>query len=343
MKNKLTIISALLFSISLITTACSDWAEIENIALSEPKITEQNPELYAKYLENLRAYKKTEHKPLYVWYDNSQKVPFNRVQHLTSLPDSIDIISLMYPDHLVERELSELEIIRQEKGTKVIYTIDFDAIKVHYNKKNALTKENEPIAVDFLSFMVDSLQYALSLAGKYSYDGICIGYTGKGILHMNAAEKVEYAINENAFIGILNDWHERHPNKFIAFTGKPQNVINRELLADCNLIIVSCLDAKNKSQFTQNAQMATGDGIPAERFAISVSAPPADTENKEVGYFADGTVALSGVAEWCASSYNEFTIAGIAIYNVNSDYYNPIHTFKYTREIINAMNPSIKY
>lgn len=343
MKNKYTIIPTLLFIISLAFTACSDWAEIENIAISEPKITEQNPELYAQYLENLRAYKKSEHKSLYVWYDNSVKVPFNRVQHLTQLPDSIDFISLMFPDHLVEREISEIETIRKEKGTKVIYTINFEDIKVQYNGMHSLAKDSEPIAVDFISFMVDSLQYALSLAGKYNYDGICISYTGKGALHMTTAEKTEYIANENTFIGILNDWHERHTDKSIIFTGKPQNVINRKLLADCDLIIVSCLDAKNKSEFTLNAQMAIAEGIPAERFAISVSTPSSDTENKEVGYFADGTVALTSVAEWCASSYSEFSVAGIAIYNVNSDYYNPSRTFRYTREIINALNPSIKH
>lgn len=343
MKNKFIKTTALLFMIGLLLTACNDWAEIENVTIKEPKITDQNPELYAKYLENLRAYKKSEHKSLLVWYDNSEKTPFNRVQHLTALPDSIDIVSLMFPDHLVEREMSEMETIRKDKSTKVIYTISFDDIKAQYNKKHSLDRDNEPVAIDFISFMVDSLQYALSLAGKYNYDGICLSYTGKGSLHMTKAEKLEYMANENAFMGILNHWYERHADKLIVFTGKPQNVIDRKLLDQCGLIIVSCLDVKSKNQFTLNAQMAIGEGIPTERFAISVSAPSSDIENKEIGYFADGTVALGSVAQWCASSYSEFNVQGIAIYNVNSDYYNPSHTFRYTREIINALNPSIKY
>lgn len=56
--------------------------------------------------------------------------------------------------------------------------------------------EAEPIAQDFLSYMVDTLQHALSIADKYDYDGISIGYVGKSILHMTEAEKDEYKQNE---------------------------------------------------------------------------------------------------------------------------------------------------
>lgn len=41
----------------LALSACSDWTETESIDLGQPDITNQNPELYAKYLQNLREYK----------------------------------------------------------------------------------------------------------------------------------------------------------------------------------------------------------------------------------------------------------------------------------------------
>ena len=62
----------------LALSACSDWTDSESIKLKEPGIDEQSPELYAKYLKNLQEYKNSDHKIVYGWFDNSEKVPFSR-------------------------------------------------------------------------------------------------------------------------------------------------------------------------------------------------------------------------------------------------------------------------
>ena len=68
----------------LALSACSDWTDSESIKLKEPGIDEQSPELYAKYLKNLREYKNSDHKIVYGWFDNSEKVPFSRGQHMSN-------------------------------------------------------------------------------------------------------------------------------------------------------------------------------------------------------------------------------------------------------------------
>ena len=67
----------------LALSACSDWTDSESIKLKEPGIDEQSPELYAKYLKNLQEYKNSDHKIVYGWFDNSEKVPFSRGQHMS--------------------------------------------------------------------------------------------------------------------------------------------------------------------------------------------------------------------------------------------------------------------
>ena len=54
MKNKFKIATLLFFTTSFTLGACSDWTDIEGIDIKQPNIQEQNPELYTKYLENLR-------------------------------------------------------------------------------------------------------------------------------------------------------------------------------------------------------------------------------------------------------------------------------------------------
>lgn len=293
-----------------------------------------------KYLENLVKYKKSEHKFVYAWFDNSEKSPYSRSQHLTDLPDSIDVVILMHPDNLVERELQEMELIKSNKNTKVIYPISFDEIKVTYNKSIEKEVTEEPEAQDFLSYMVDTLQYALSMADKYGYDGIAIEYEGKNILHMTEAEKNEYVQNEKAFAGIMNDWFQRHRQHIIVFKGNPQHLVNKELLIDCSVVLVPCFDVSSVEKLTFNLQLATVENVPIDKLGVII--PTASPDNsREVGYFDDGTKILAGVAEWILSIDN-IDIAGLGIYNISNDYYHPSISFKDTRDAIATLNPPIK-
>lgn len=329
------IISTALFS-------CNDWTEIESIDMKEPDITRQNPELYAKYLENLRAYKKSEHKQVYVWFDNSEKMPRTRAHHLTTLPDSIDVVSLMYPNHLADWELQEMNEIRSQKGMKVIYTVSFDAIKASYNNKLEKATDEEPVSALFEDFLVDSLQHALSLVKTYEYDGICIEYTGKSMLHMREAEKTEYTKNERIFMGIAADWQKRNPEKEIVFEGKPQNLIDKTFLDKCKLIMISGKNASNENMLTYFLSLAAVEGVPQDRLGMVVSATALNDPNKLSGYFANGELAMQGLANWAPMAHNGIEVSGVGIYNVSTDYYEPSRIYHHTRLIISSINPAVK-
>jgi len=94
MKNKMKNIFIAVFCLAGITcfSACDDWTEIENVDINTPGMQEQNPAAYAKYLQNLIAYKSSDHKVVYAWFDNSEKTPFSRGQHISDTPDSLDVI-----------------------------------------------------------------------------------------------------------------------------------------------------------------------------------------------------------------------------------------------------------
>ena len=57
MKNNLKYrLSALLFLASALTiTSCSDWTDVESLQLNTPTFEEQNPQLYADSLKNIRS------------------------------------------------------------------------------------------------------------------------------------------------------------------------------------------------------------------------------------------------------------------------------------------------
>src|SRR5574344_1355821 len=136
MKRKYNILAwTFCLLVSATFTGCSKWTDTESITINEPGIANQNSELYAQYLTKLKAYKASKHKITIGWFDNSNKLPINQAQHISAVPDSLDYISLMTPDTLTKAELDEIATLRQDKGTKVIYTINFDAIKLVYDNR----------------------------------------------------------------------------------------------------------------------------------------------------------------------------------------------------------------
>ena len=111
----------------VLLVSCTD---VESIDINRPGLEEQSPELYAKYLENLNTYKRSDdHKVAYAWFDNSVKAPYSRAHHISDIPDSLDVVSMMYPADLAEFELTDMATVRR-KGTKVVYTISFDRIQL---------------------------------------------------------------------------------------------------------------------------------------------------------------------------------------------------------------------
>ena len=245
--------------------SCSDWTDVDNKEYHISDIQNQNPKLYAKYLESLKAYKNEDHKVIYAWFDNSEKKPHHRSQHITNVPDSVDVIILEYPKNLADWELTEMDEVRTNKGTKVIYSIKLESIKADYLEvtenlaeekaqliANATAEANKKLEdaiaagqtdatlddfldldainsefpdIDFKEFLTESLQELIKLDLEFNYDGINIGYLGKGTTHLFPNEKKEYEETEAIFIGLIKGWIERNSNKWIVFEGKPQNLM----------------------------------------------------------------------------------------------------------------------
>ncbi|PKQ62770.1 hypothetical protein BZG02_11240 [Labilibaculum filiforme] len=335
---------------SFLLTSCDDWTDNESLDINQPGIEDENPALYADYLESLRTYKESNHKTIFVSFDNKEKQPFNRAQHINVIPDSTDIVSILYPNNLVDREIEEISETRENKGTKFVFTLSFDAIKQSYTLlKDAENKAKEdgieitsPLPT-FINYMVDSLHNSFSLVNKYNYDGVCFAYEGKSILHMTEIEKTEYKSYHNAFIGILKDWSSRNEDKMVLFQGKPQNLLDKSFLPDCKYIIIPCATAGNASKLSYNIYSAAVAGVPTDRFIVAVGTISLDPADMKTGFWADGeTHSITGTSVWVAAEHEGFSVVGMGIYNVSNDFFSPERIYHYTRMAIDNINPSLK-
>ena len=321
---------------TLTLASCDDWTDVDNQKFEYGNVEEENPELYAEYLASLRAYRKSDHTQIYAWYDNSVKVPVSRAHYLRDIPDSIDVVSLIYPDKLTQSELDQIAELQEQKGMKVIYTIDFDRMKSDYTNNIA---PNDPDRT-FRSYLTDSLSYALSLLKKYPYDGICIGYTGEQTTLMDEEEKKEYMENENCFIGILKDWCSRNEGVELTFLGSPENLLDQSILADCSMLL---LDGRTTTAMNEMTTILTKayQSEYADRYGMVVTGLPLSGTNKYSTY-TDGTPATDAVAAWANTPQQGTRIRAVGVYDFSGDYFNAVNTYKNMRNMISTLNPSIK-
>lgn len=337
MKNRMKniFIVASCFAAATCFSACDDWTEVENVTINTPGVEELNPEQYAKYLQNLVEYKNSDHKVVYAWFDNSEKTPFSRGQHISDAPDSLDVISLMYPAELAEFEQTDMQTVRA-KGTKVVYTISFDKIQKEFAEKVKEGTESGTFDAYLSAELTKQVGYA------DAFDGIIAGYKGTSPVYMSAAQKAEAKKLQDAFFSAISAWKSSNADKMLTFQGYPENLIEQSVLSDCRHIILATDDVEDDAQLSVVARLAmAASNVPTDRFVIAVSTVSMDAADKKTGYYGTDR-ALAEAAYWTTEASGDYTRAGLAVYNVQNDYYNAGNAYQYVKEAINIMNPAPK-
>lgn len=152
--------------ISVICFAACD-TDIEALQLQKPKVGTE------EYYADLRAYKKSEHQLAFGWFGGWTASGAARSKYLSSVPDSVDLISIWGDwSDLSPNQLADMKHVQETKGTKVMFTVFAHEVPEPFDA----TKEGiEAYAVS----LCDSVS-------KYGYDGLDLdyepGYGGSGPL-----------------------------------------------------------------------------------------------------------------------------------------------------------------
>ena len=110
----------------LATASCSDWTDQKTVDIDPQHAKEQNPELWARYMETLRTYRQSKHFVTYGSFDNSAEKSKNEGDYLRSLPDSLDIVTPTHPESLTSYDCEDI-LLLQEKSIKLLYLVDYTA------------------------------------------------------------------------------------------------------------------------------------------------------------------------------------------------------------------------
>lgn len=350
---------------AIVVSSCSDWTNTEGVDIHQPSFEEQNPTLYAQYLNALCEYKMSDHKVTFVMMENREGLaPIAQNQRLTSYPDSVDIICMTHTINLASEYKKEIAEVRK-KGTRVLYDIDYQQIENIWNAQQTsqqtlagsstsrnITKadeENIPEVTNnsddsaFRTFCQERTEALLSCCDQYGFDGIVFSYDGPVLSSLSEEETIQLTGRLNTFFSSLKKWHESHPDKLFIFRGAPHKLTDCTLLADCSYIIVSASKAQSAEELSIEILRATVDGVPTDRFLIGVTTPTVEG-NDNNGYFSEtdaegkSLYAMIGAARWTMVPA-EYVKAGVAIDQAWNDYYDLNIIFPHIREVIYTMNP----
>lgn len=344
--NKLLLpaIAVALFSFA----ACSDWIEPESLDIKNPSLEEQNPELYAQYLEALRSYKAGEHKAVFVEMENpTGAAPASQPEHLTALPDSVDYIVLNNPDDLHPALVAQFAEVRK-KHTRVLYKVDFSTLETAWNE---LVKADATLSEeDALVYLEQQMRGNLALSDKYGFDGVIVCYTGRTMASLKDEDLETYGARQLKFTEAVTSWRTAHSNQTLAFMGRADNLLeeNRTLLSSCNYLIVPTSTAVNESDIAVKVLQVLTAGVPTDRIIVTAMEVQPDDKDKVFGYFGtydangDKIRALYGTAVWATLTSENYTRAGMYVTDIRPDYYNRTLIYPHLREAISIMNPSPK-
>lgn len=286
----------------LLGASCSDWTETENIDNTVLKPWEQDPALWADYTAALRSYKASEHYLSYARLHNSPSPAASEQDFMRCLPDSLDIVTLTNADNFSAYDAEDLAAMH-EKGTKVLYQVDYAARKAEFSGEATLKTYLDGVIAAVAANGLDGY--------SFTADPLDAAATASIVATLSAAKT---------------------DGQLLVFEGNPLSVAaaDRDKL---DYVVLDTEKAENTTDVRLQVLNATGyAGIPANRLllAAEIDAPLQDADRTEYA-----------AVELMARCVVEFgPLAGFAAYRIAGDYYHADRNYSTIREAIQTLNPS---
>lgn len=286
----------------LLGASCSDWTETENIESTVRKPWEQDPALWADYTAALRAYKASAHYLSYARLHNSPSPAASEQDFMRCLPDSLDIVTLTNADNFSAYDAEDMAVMR-EKGTRVLYQVDYAARKAEFSGEAALKAYLDGVIAAVAANGMDGY--------SFTTDPLDAAATATIVATLSAA---------------------KGDTRLLVFEGNPLSVAEADR-AKLDFVVLDTEKAENTTEVQLLVLNATGyAGIAPEKLllAAEIDAPLQDEDRTE--YAAVELMAR------CVVEYGP--LAGFAAYNIAGDYYHAEMNYQTIRTAIQTLNPS---
>lgn len=282
------------------------------------------------YYARLRAYKKTPHKLAFGWYGSWTAISSSKQNHMSSVPDSMDIISVWSQWHSLSKEqIADKAFVQQILGAKVVFCISAKDMPAEFKVDGQITEEG--IVAYAKAWGKDSMD-------KYQYDGMDIDFETavdhQGPMNTNPANFKKFAEELSKYIGPKSGTGRL----FLIDGNIDSNWLPDNIAELCDYAVSQAYNCSGASNLDGRTASAGGMGWRPEQIIF--------TENFESLWSTGGVTyttpdrqsmpSLLGMAHYAKTS----TSAGFGSYHMEYEYGNSEMQYKYMRQAIQLANPA---
>lgn len=294
----------------LLTASCSDWNDIEAIDTDPRYAKEQNPELWARYMESLRIYK--QERPHYITYGNfvnGIEQSKNEGAYLRSLPDSLDIVTLANSEKITAYDREDI-LSLHEKSTKVLYLVDYIAKMTELPDAAALSAWLDKAVATVAELNLDG----------FAFNGLPL-YGGTEAEQAARKEAAQLIVSKLSAVG-----------KMLVFEGDLAFVDAADL-SKLDYAVLNTADIATAVSLKLHVMNVLETyTLPKEKLllAAKIGALFLDEENMKQDAVMEMTNRVVSLGP----------LGGLAIYALGDDYYQAKMNYQACRTAIQTMNPS---
>ncbi|WP_083589218.1 glycoside hydrolase family 18 [Bacteroides congonensis] len=293
-------------------TSCEDWTDPEEVDYTIQDPSEQNPELWARYIESLRVYKlERPHYITYASFNNGIEPSKNEGDYIRSLPDSLDFVTLANSENITAADREDIPEL-QEKSTRVLYHVD-------YAKK--MTELPDEAALGAWLDKAVATVAELNMDG-FAFSGIPL-YGGTDIEQAARKASARLIVSKLSATG-----------KALVFEGDP-SFVDAADMEKLDYVVLNTADIERavalKLLVANTLEMHTTLSKTQLILATKMNGKLADEDGKWHNAVLEIPNRVVGLGP----------LGGMAIYSIGEDYYQPERNYHTCRTAIQMMNPSM--
>lgn len=298
--------------------SCEKWNTPQGIDLTLQDPEGQDPALYEQYMQALRAYKQTTHPLVFGMLENAPQVSISEKDFMRGLPDSLDLVVLCRADKLSSFDIEDMPLMKR-KGTKVLYYIDLADFQAALTSSGELPQE-----------LTARLDKAISDLRSYDFDG----FTLAANIDLSGSDAELEALRRHAatITGRLRAVAGEGTGKVLLFEGNPL-LFHEAERAQYDYFVLRTDDMKHVEQVESLIRYAHEyASVPLSKLFITATPSGSIT--------AYDNALNSALDEMVRMVFAAGSLAGVGVYNIGEDYYDPKINYLRTKEAIQTLNPS---
>ena len=333
MRNTLILNILLVCSVAV---SCSEWTTPESLEFEKNSIQQTDPELYRQYCEAVKEYKGSDHKVMYVTFDNVEKIS-NGSHNIAMLPDSVDFVQL-HNLEIAEPVLKEMDAMRKKLGTRFVLRFSYNECLSEYQTLEPT--EPEAGIPTFEDFFAGQFANVTAKVAEYGLDGFTFAFTCGNPYEMTSSDRSALEQEQQMVFPQVSEWISANAEKKFFFEGYPHYILVDGVVDAAEYVILPTRSERATGDLAYRALQAVNSGKIAKdtRFLFAVETPSFIEEEYLVGQFVLGE-QIPLAAEWIAADAS-FEKSGLAVWNVQRDYFDTKKIYSTVRRAIKTMNPN---